>query len=319
MVFEFFLQHPIVFNLIVMFVSLVIVMKAADLLIQGAVGFAQKFGLSETVTGLLIIGIGTSLPEFIAALMGSGLENPGIIFGTVLGSAVVTVNLVLGIEAIVAKKLPMESKALSWSKYLIPAFMALPILLVLDGRLSRIDGIILLAVYFAHIALIWKREGSHGHLKNVRFNIVWKDMFVYLGAFVALLLGARFLVSSAITSSAILDVPSYLVALFVIGIGASVGDLTIDLKSILSGHAKLAIGDLLSGLVTETLFILGVIALINPVSIDPKPLLLSAVFGIIPLAITLFIARKYVTRMHGIIHVCLFAAFAAVQLIIALK
>lgn len=316
---EFFIQHPIIFNLIVMFVSLAIVMKAADLLIKGAVGFAQKFGLSETVTGLLIIGIGTSLPEFIAALMGSGLEDAGIIFGTVLGSAVVTVNLVLGIEAVVAKKLPMESKALGISKYFIPAFMALPILLILDGNLSRLDGFFLLGVYFIHILLIWRREGSHSHLKNIRLKIVWKDMFIYLGAFAALLLGARFLVSSAITSSAILDIPSYIVALFVIGIGASIGDLTIDLKSILTGHAKLAIGDLLSGLVTEMLLILGIVALIHPVSIAVKPLLISAAFSILPLTITLFVAKRYVTRFHGVLHILLFAAFTIVQLITVLR
>jgi cation:H+ antiporter len=307
-------QYPFAFHIAVMLASLAIVVKAADLLVTGAVGFAQKFGLSDHVTGFLIIGIGTSLPEFISSLMGSGIGDSGIIFGTVLGSAVLTVNLVLGIEAYVAKTLPIEAKMLGLTKYLIPLFMALPVILVLDGQLSRADGIIMLSVFAWHLWMLWQKEGKVGKLHAAKIQIIWKDMFIYLGAFAALLLAARFLVFSAVISSATLGIPTFVIALFIIGIGASVGDLMIDLKSIRMGHKQLAIGDLLSGLVVETLFILGVISLIKPITVNPAPIAITSAFAIIPLAIVLFFVKKEITRKHGIILASLYFIFAAVQI-----
>ena len=309
------LQYPLIFHLIVLTTSLIIVMKAADLLITGAVGFSQKFGLSDYVTGFLIIGIGTSLPELVAALMGNGLGDSGIVFGTVLGSAVVTVTLVLGIEAYVAKTLPIQTKMLGMNRYLVPLLMAFPIILVTDGSLSRADGFVLISIFFVYLYSIWQTEGSIGHLRNVKLKIVWKDMFIYLGAFVALLLGARFLVFSAIFLSKMFGIPSFLIALFVIGIGASIGDLAVDLKSIRTGHKQLAVGDVLSGLVVEMVFILGIIALVKPIVINPLPLVTSAIFGIVPLAGILYVAKKQITRKHGIVLIGLFGLFALVQLL----
>ncbi len=313
MVLEYFVQHPLLFNIGIMIVSLAILMKAADLLITGSVNYARKFGMADFVVGFIILGIGTSLPEFVAAVMGSTLEDAGVVFGTVLGSAVVTVNLVLGIQTIVAKKLPFESKSLGRLKYLVPAFMLLPILLVLDGLLSRIDGAILLAIFFGYLFILWRREGKTGHMRNVKLKLVWKDIFVYLGALAALLLGARFLVSSAIISSTLMGIPSYVIALFVIGIGASLGDLLVDLRSIKAGHSNVAVGDVLAGLLVETLFILGAVALMKPVAISPAPLFLSAAFAVLPLAL-LLITTKELRRWHGIALVSSFAVFAVIQI-----
>lgn len=310
-------QYPLSFHLIIMLISLLILVKSADLLIFGAINYSKKFGLSDYVIGFLIVGIVTSLPEFISAIFGNSIGEGGIVFGTFFGSCVLTITLMLGIELFAAKKFSVNSKLLGETKYYIPILVMLPLVLVWDGRLSRWDGFLMISTFIAYIVMIWKKEGTLGKIKkDVKIKRLWKDMFIFLGALAALLLSAQWLVFSAVGLSHILVVPPYVIAVIVIAWGTSIGDLTVDLKAIFAGHADVALGDIFSAFVVENVLFLGLVALIKPIVINPIILVPAATFFIVPLSGIIFFVKKELTWRHGLFLIGLYIAFIILQIFI---
>lgn len=322
MVFEFITSmHPLLFNSIVMFLSLLIVVKAADLLIFGITNYAKKFGISDYLIGFVVLALGTSLPELVSSIMGSLAGSSGVVVGTVLGSGVITITFVLGTMTVVAKKLDVSTKLLGKSKYIILGMVCLPLILVSDGALTRADGIILIGVFMIYIAGLWNKEGTLGRLKkNVKLKHLWKDMAIFLGALVALLLGAKWLVFSSVIISQELGVSAYFIALLVVGLGASIPDLTVELKSLKKGHAAIGFGNVLGGITAEMLLILGLIALVFPFNISGiglPGLISTIVFFIGGLGIVLFWVRKNVLhRWQGFVLLGWYVLFVVVQIVI---
>jgi len=321
--FEFIASaHPLLFNIVVLVLSLLIVIKAADLLILGISNYSRKFGISDYLVGFLVLAVGTSLPELVSSLMGGSVGSSGVALGTILGSGVITITFVLGMMAVFAGRLNVRTKLLGKSTYLIWLMMLLPVVMLLDQKISRVDGVVLIIVFFTYIAGLWKKEGTFGRLKKARIKHLWKDIVVFLGALVALLLGARFLVFSSVVISQEVGISSYVIALIVIGLGASLPDLTVELKSLRKGRAGIGFGNVLGGITAEMLLILGIVAIFYPITlagISILGLVLTVIFFLLSMALVIFWMRKNILhRWQGIVLLGIYLAFIVTQIIIEL-
>jgi len=310
-------QYPFLSNIIILALSFAIVIKASDLIIFGISNYAKKFGISDYLVGFLVVAFGMSLPEFMSSITGAIARDSGIIFGTILGSNIITLTLMLGIMTIAGHKINMESRLLrETGKYMIP-LAVFPFLLFIDKYLSRTDGIILIFVFFIYIALLWQREGTFGKLKkDVKFRIFWKDTAIFIGSLAALLLSSRFLVFSSINIAHELKLSSYIVALTVIGIGSSIPDLMVQIKAIRTGHTHVGFGNVLGSTITKILLLLGIVALIYPVQLQISKLLIAMLFYIISIVVVLiFIRSREMDYRHGIILLVIYALFMALQVL----
>lgn len=321
--FEFITSaHPLLFNAVVLVLSLLIVVKAADLLTFGISNYARKFGISDYLIGFLVLAIGTSLPELVSSFMGGSIGSSGVALGTILGSGVITITFVLGCMAIAAKKLDVRTKLLGKSTYLIMVMILLPMVMLLDKKISRVDGVLLVVVFFAYIIGLWRKEGTFGKLKKVKIRHLWKDVFVFLGSLAALLIGARFLVFSSVVISQEIGISSYVIALIVIGLGASLPDLTVELKSIKKGRAGIGFGNVLGGITAEMLLILGLVAVFYPISIaniSLAGLVATIIFFLLSMGLVLFWVRKETLfRWQGFVLLGMYLLFVAVQVLIEL-
>lgn len=316
-------MNPILFNSIVIALSLAIVIKAADLLIFGISNYARKFGISDYLIGFLVLAIGISLPELISSLMGGSAGSSGIVLGTVLGSGVITITLVLGVMTVAAGKLDVSTKLLGKTKYIMLGMITLPFILATDGQLSRADGIILVSCFTIYAGMLWTKEGTLGRLKkNVKIKQVWQDMFIFLGALVALLLGARWLVFSSVIISQELGISAYIIALLVIGLGTALPDLTVELKALKKGRPAIGFGNILGGITTVMLLVLGITAIFYPIQltgISITELLITTLFFFASMTLVLYWVRKEtLVRKQGIILIGIYLAFVAVQVAIEL-
>lgn len=320
--FEFIsIVPPLIFNIIVLVLSLLIVIKAADLLIFGISNYSRKFGISEFLVGFLVLAIGTSLPDLVASLMGGIAGSSGIIVGTILGGSVISITFVLGSMVIAAKKLNVKSKLLGKSTYIILVMMLLPIITMLDLKISRVDGFLLILVFCTYIFGLWKKEGTLGRIKkSVKIKFLWKDVLIFLGALVALLLGARFLVSSAVIISQEIGISAYIIALIIICLGTCLPDLTVELKALKKGHAAIGVGNLLGGITSTLLLVLGIVAMIYPISLEGINLIsLAIAIGVFlaSLALVIFWMRKNTLyKWQGVILVLIYLAFVATQIVL---
>ena len=312
---QFAQTYPVIFYSIACVLSLVIVLKSSDLAIHGISNYAKKVGISEYLIGFLVVAVGTSLPELVAAVTGAFAQQTGLVLGTVIGSNISDLTLVLGILAIAGGRISIEHPIVGKTFFRTLVLVALPLILVSDGALTRPDGFILLAGFFAYVASLWLKEGQLGKMKkNVKLQHVWRDGFIFAGAVVALLVGARLLIYSSSQIAAIAGISPYVIGLTLIALGTSLPEVMVEVKSIIKGISSLAFGDLVGSIVANSTLVLGIVALINPIKIDPWTVALASAFMIGTVLLGLyFMTKKTITWKHGVLLVGIYAVFFVVQ------
>ena len=309
------LKNPLIFHPLVILGSFIILSKAADLAVEGIAGYAKKLGLSDYLIGLLVVSLASSTPEFIASLNGLVLQDSGVVLGTIIGSNIIELTLVLGVFALLGKKILLKAKALEKTEWMIFGLGILPFAMLIDSKLSRIDGIILMAAFFGYLYLIWRKEGSLGKIKKkVEVKHIYRDALIFVGALVAILLSSRWLVFSSVELANAINLSTFFIALVVIGIGASIGDLIVGIRSVLRGHEDVGLGNAIGSNMTKSLFFLGIVALISPISFAFSQLFVAVLFAALSLGLILFFVKKRVlTWKQGIILLVIYAAFVILE------
>jgi len=312
-------QHPLLFNSIIAVISLLILAKAADLLVYSISDYAKLLGISEYLIGFIALSIGTALPELTASLTGAFLGSGEIIFGTILGSNLFKIPI-LGFTLLIGTKLVASSKNIGNAPILTLVLSILPVILVIDGYLSRFDGLILLASFIYYLASLWRTEKTLGKMKkNVKLKTLYKDILIFTGSLAALLLSARFLVVSSLHVSNILDISPFIIGIVVIGIGGSMPELTVQLRSIFQNHRELIFGNIFGSIVANSTFVLAIVALIKPFSVSFSSLILTSIFMVAGLFYSLLvISHGELNWKHGIIMFIFYIIFIILEMIVGL-
>ena len=310
--------HPLAFWSIILVASLAVLILASDKALYGVTRYAERLGLSDYLIGLIIISLGASMPELVSSIMGAVAGDSGIILGTILGSNVTGITLVVGISAIVGKKLVLNPHVLEKTEIITIATVILPFLLILDGRPGRIDAGIMIAAYLFYVGYLWKKEGEAGSLKkDVKFERIYLDGIIFILALAAILLSARWVVKSSIEISSLLNLSSYIVALIVIGIGASMPDLAVGVRSLMKGHKGIGIGNALGSIVVKSLLFLGILAMISPIAVSPWTIAASQAILVAGLGLIFYLTtKKMMTWKSGLVLLGLYATFIVVNLVI---
>jgi len=301
---------PLVFHIIIALASLIIVAKSADLVVYGISDYARKLGISDYLVGFLVISIGTAIPELVASVTGTLIGQGTIVFGTVLGSNLFKIPL-LGLILLITKNMKIKQSVGGNAPVITFSIVILPLLLVMDGVLSKTDGAILLIAFLIYIARLWHGEGELGKMKkDVKLKNIWKDIIIFSLALAALLLSARFLVFSSIQISEMLNISPYIIGLIVIGIGASAPELTVQIRSIFKHHQNIAFGNVLGSLVANSALVLGVASIIKPVYINSSTIFITSIFIIIgTLYVLAIMGKEKVTWKHGLILISFYILF----------
>lgn len=312
--------YSLIFNTVVILVSLFIILKAADLLVYGVSGYAKQLGLSHYLAGLVIVSIAASMPEVISSLSGLFAGHEEMMIGAILGNNMVHMALLVGILALVGKNMKIESPVLEKSKFLMWIILLLPIALFLDGKLSRLDGLVLVLSYGIYLGVLWHREKKLGKLKEkVHFKDIWKYALIFLGSLLAMLMAGRWLVVSALNIAEMSRIPTFFIALTVIGIGSAVDDFAIGIRSVLKGKQEIGIGDAIGSILNELVLFFGVVALIRPIEISLSTTWSSFLFLAISISlVALFLKRKRITWKHGLLMIGIYLVFIAVEIAKAL-
>jgi cation:H+ antiporter len=313
---EIISQNQLFFHIVVVVSSLYVLAKSSDLAVYSVSRYASKLGLSDCIIGILVVSIASSMPELVSSVTGSGFNQPGIVVGTIFGSNLVELALVIGIAAFLSKKMSTESKVLEKSGFLIWLFMIMPFLFLLDGELSRIDGFLLVASFFIYAIFLWKKEGELGEIKkNVKLKNIWRDGLIFSLNIVVLLLSGMFLVFSSVSLARDIGVTPYIIGLTVIALGSSMSDLMVSLKSIKQKHAGVGYGNAIGSSIVKSLLFLGIIAIVKPVVFTASSLWNIMIFMTVILGLVLWWAKKgFISRSQGLILIMVYVVFIFLQL-----
>ena len=286
--------------------GLTLLVFGADAFVRGAAALALRFGLPPLAVGLTVVAFGTSAPELAvsveAALAGAG----GLAIGNVLGSNVANVGLILGLAALV-RAAPVEPALLRRD---VPAMLAASIVLgalLLDGRLGRVDGALLLIGLGLYLRLTLRRSADADPAdaepaERVVFG--WRTGLLTLGGLGALVVGADALIGGATDIAAELGVPETVVGLTLVAVGTSLPELATSLVAAVRGESGLAVGNVVGSNILNVLGVLGVSALVAPLVASPAGLdatlaAAAAVVGSAALAGALMWTGRRVERWEG--------------------
>jgi cation:H+ antiporter len=255
---------------ILFIVGLVILVTGGEFLVRGASSIARAFHLSPTLIGLTIVGFGTSAPELIVSAQAALGGQPAIAIGSVLGSNISNVLLILGISALFAPLIIPGAKLWRELGFMVAATGAIWIML-LDGRVSRLDGLILLLGLGAFLVTAFL--GGRGHLPEPGAPAAtggWIPWAVTAAGLVMLILGARLLVDNASIIARTFGISEAVIGLTIVAVGTSLPEMATSLIAAYRKHTEIAVGNVVGSNIFNLFGILGVTALITPIPAEAR-------------------------------------------------
>ena len=301
--------------------GLALIVFGADWLVDGASGIARRFGLSEFVIGLTIVGMGTSAPEMVVSFIGAFQGNADIAIGNVVGSNIMNTLLILGVTALI---LPMAITPSNWKRD-IPMNILITVLLIVLGLeytvfhigtngLSRLDGGILIALFIGYMILSFKGNKPDEEDSPAKQRSIWMCLLLVVAGIAGLAFGGKLFVNNATELAHALGVSDKFIAITILAGGTSMPELATCVVAAAKKKGQLALGNIIGSNVFNILLILGGSALISPLSfdhityVDLGVLLVSALV----LLTAGFVGRKKVIdRLDGGLFVLIWAAYMA--------
>ena len=308
-------------QIFILMAGLSLILFGANWLVDGSSSIAKRFGISEFVIGITIVGIGTSTPEMVVSFLSSFQGKSDMAIGNIVGSNIFNTMMILGVTALIAPLTITKSNL----KKDIPLNLIVTILLILLGmnftlfgkgqdQLSRIDGVILLAVFAWYIWTSFRSDTADSEedgegIKEYKTGI---SVLLIVAGLAGLIIGGRLFVNSATELAKMFDVSDKFIAITVMAAGTSMPELATCVVAALKGRGQLALGNALGSNISNILLILGGAALINPLSfsgmtyVDLGAVLLSAIFI---LGSAYLFRKKQLDRFEGAILLLMEAAY----------
>ncbi len=265
----------IFFQIIALAVLFGLLSFSTHLLIDSFKKLSWQFKTGNYALSNLLIAAGTSVPELIIALECVAKGQPELSFGNVLGSNIANLSLVIGGATLLSGKLKIIDAVVKNDIYYTFLISAAPLLLISDGVLSRLDGIILLALYFTWQTMVFakkkkeRRVGFWENLKNKAISLFNSPKpIITLVVSLALLIGsADFLVKIALDLAHQLNIPNFILGVFILGVGSSLPELAFETRAIKNKESAIALGDLLGSVVANASLVLGTTVVLAPITL----------------------------------------------------
>lgn len=309
-------------QILILLGGLILILLGSNYLVDGSSSIAKKFGISEFVIGLTIVGIGTSTPEMVVSFLSAIQGKANMAIGNIVGSNIFNTLMILGITALVSPLAITKSNI----KKDIPVNIIVTVLLILLGlnhtifgvgndMLSRVDGIILLGIFGWYLWSSFKSNSSEDSNSEedgiaVRNNLV--SVIMILGGLAGLIFGGRIFVNSATALSQMFGVSDKFIAITVMAAGTSMPELATCVVAALKGKGQLALGNVLGSNIFNILLILGGSSLIQPLSFAGITFvdMLTILTGAILIFLSAFMFRKKeLDRFEGAIFILILAAY----------
>lgn len=269
--------------------GLVLLFTGAEGLIKGSSNLAIRVGISPLVVGLTVVAFGTSAPELVVSLKAAIIGNSSISLGNVMGSNIANIALILGLSAII-KPIQIHAKVISREIPIMIVFSVLLLVVLVDGMLCFIEGLIfilLILIYTVTNVFMAKREKSSEVDKEFKEGLKSRlgapmSLVLFVAGLALLIIGANLFVQSAVAIAKILNVNDVVIGLTIVAVGTSLPELMTSIVASYKNESDIAVGNVVGSNIFNILGILGITAVITPISsagitaVDMAVMLLSA-------------------------------------------
>jgi cation:H+ antiporter len=267
-------------NIIFLLLGIALLTVGGEALIRGSLAAAKRLGVSPLLSGLVIVGFGTSSPELVVSVNAAIEGQPDIAIGNVVGSNIGNILLILGMCALIT---PLAVKPLALRRDAVTVVGASILFLVLVGgsALGRVDAAIFLGALAAYLVWAYWSEKYHAapsgvmhqaeaeEVSAVPKSALWTVAAVIFGL-VLLIVGSQVLLIGAIGIASHFGVPEAVIGLTLVAVGTSLPELSISVIAAIRRHADVAVGNILGSNIFNLLGILGISALLQPLPVHQR-------------------------------------------------
>ena len=323
------------FTLLSLVGGLMALLVGGELLVRGAVGLAERAGVTPLIIGLVIVGFGTSMPELVTSVEAALAGSPAIAWGNIVGSNIANTLLILGAAAVLAPLVVRQGAAFRDSGVAVVASLFL-VFVAVSGLHSSLLGTAMIAMLAGYVAYCYREERRSAPqvLHNAPYDrsvalemsdsalhmpsASWtRPVVLTLFGLAILIVGGRFLVMGAIDLARLAGLSETLIGLTIVAVGTSLPELVTSLVAARRGEAEVAFGNVIGSNIYNVLGIGGVTMLVAPAAIPstllPVDLGIMAASPIAVLAAAWFL--RGVNRLLGALLVTCYGAFLFVLLI----
>lgn len=300
-------------ELVLLVIGFAMLIKGADIFVEGAAGIAAKFGIPQLVIGLTIVAMGTSAPEAAVSIAAAFKGTADITIGNVVGSNIMNILVILGVTAVIVAVAVQQSTVRYEIPFVILVTIVLLVMGALDGKIGRLDGVILWALFIVYLSYLFLMAKHGREEEETQMDApVWKLLlFVVIGA-ALIVIGADVSVDAASEIARVIGLSERFIGLTIVALGTSLPELCTSVVAARKGNADLAIGNIVGSNIFNILFVVGTTSLIIPVPFNPAFVVDTAVA--IGAAVLLWICvfrKKKLTRPGGILMLAAYAGYFA--------
>lgn len=304
-------------NVILIIIGFILLIKGADFLVDGSSGIAKKFHVPEIIIGLTVVSIGTSMPELFVSVTSAINGYEDIALGNVIGSNLCNLLLILGLSATIFPiKFKKETKLIEIPMCLIITIVFM-LLCNIGGGISRIDAIILIAIFIAFISytIYMGKKGASEPIIELNSEKQKKSIvyiiYILLGI-IGLKFGGDFVVDNAKIIAEHFNISEKIIGLTIIAIGTSLPELVTSVTAALKKDSDIAIGNIIGSNIFNFLLIIGVSGVIRPINYSSSYNIQMAILLVSTFVLALFPytdKKDEMTRSNGITYLMLYALY----------
>ncbi len=286
----------------VFLVALVVMIKGADLFLEHAEKIGLSMGLSPFLIGVLLVGLGTSLPELMSAVFAIIKDVPEVVVANAVGSNISNILLIVGIAAVIGGVMKLKKDIVDIDLPLLAISTVIFVGVAWDATITVGESVLLILAYSVHLLYMFFHQESPEEAK-VQKTAKKKypkpkitNWILLIAGVVGLLLGAKYIVDAVVELSMLFSISPALISITAIAIGTSLPELIVSIKAVKSGKVDMAIGNIFGSNAFNALVVVGVPGLFGALPIDAQTFAIG--IPVMAAATILFIITGISRRIH---------------------
>ena len=312
-------------NLIYLVAGFMVLFLSGEFLVRGGVCLAKKFKISTLVVGVTVVSLGTSAPELVVSVNAVLTDHPAISIGTVIGSNISNIALVLGLMAMISP-ISVNSKSVKTDWPIMMCSTVLFYLLILNGKLQFVEGLIFVALLAGF--MVWSIQRSrHENIElgtkfeKPKYPVMVSLVLIVLSS-TGLVLGANWLVKGASGIALTMGVSEHAISVSVIALGTSIPEVATSVVAALRKETDILVGNIMGSNIFNILGILGVTSLVRTIPIEESVLKFD-IFWVLGISLLLFFLilppnGGRIDRWKGVVLLLLYALYIYMVLIVTI-
>ncbi len=309
----------ILFGCIILLLSGILLYFAGELLVTGLLRLSRYFQVTQFVVAFFVMAFAASLPNLFVGITSALQGVPELSFGDIMGNNMIALTLAVGCGIIFAPKrfLPLENKLIQDTSFLTLIAAILPLILISDGMISRSDGLVLLLLFFGYVYWLYTKRDSFSKEFRKKLPAVTRGealqsiVYTVMGI-VILAIAAQGIVYGAGMVATALGLPLLFVGLVIIGFGGALPEVYFTIITARRGETSMILGNLMGAVIIPATFVLGLIAIIQPIKNEGLELSFFARGALVLAAVVFFWAaqsKKEITIREAIILLGIYVLF----------